>query len=1230
MAAPSSASTPTQLGDHVIEHRLGAGGMGEVFAARHVVSGERVALKQLTGVDASSLYRFKREFRALAEVAHPNLVRLGDLVIVAEGPAYLTMELIEGQPFDVYVRKRTPIGEAPNMVRLARAFRQLVSGVAHLHQVGALHRDLKPSNVLVTREGRVVILDFGLIFEQHEQNSGITQDGQLLGTPAFMAPEQTLRGQHGPAVDLYALGVILYVCLTGRLPFVGSAIEVLVDKQSGEVPDPCALVPNLSPELGALCVRLLSLDPTARPDSHTLLEFFAGSSPDSGSQASSFGIQPEVFVGREDELARLDAALLAVRDDARAQTVFVRGKSGIGKSALVAHFLARAVEGSEALVLRGRCLERESVPFKGVDALVDALSVHLRRLPELDAIYYEPRRVAALIKLFPVLADAWPSQRHRERVQGDPHQQRRIGIAALREVLTRIADTRPLILHVEDFQWADIDGARLLTDLARPPDAPAMLLLISFRDEADSREALRELTSAEAVAEREVDDIQLAPLSNHEALALALALSPSRSEAAERELERQAQLAKGSPFFLRQLIREGLGGAGLASASEDSLDAIVVRRIVTLPTRTRRMLAIIAVAGGPIAESVTLELEPAAAAITELSELALIRRDPGASDPILEAAHDRIREVMVAELDTDELRGLHIELGQVLASRAAPAQLLAEHFERGEDPVRALDYLELAAAQAAEGLGFARAAELYRRALALTGAAELERRERLELALAEQLINLGLSAAAAELYLGLVTRAREPEQARVFRRQAIDHLIKSGQIDRGLDTLELALASFGEALPRRLAATILSFLGHRLRLVWRGSKFTLRRPEQLDPRTLEYLSTLLAGTLGLMSQEMLITTALHARLLHVALDAGEPYHLACALMWEMILSINGGLERRARGWLERVRRLGAESSDPMVIGMAAANDASFSYMSRHWAEASREWDHLLVLIDDIPRLGWLRSMRTFSLHSKLALGSFAALRQRLPEWIHEAAQSGSQQEAAEILALSGLVELFTGDLEHARKLIAEGRSHWQMPRYTFPEFYLDSAEIPLLLAQGEYSRAAEQIDRSLAAAWRWQVHRIVLARDDLLDLHARSFALLAIHTDDRRAAGLARASARKLARSAHPTSKGRAAVVVAGLSQGPEPADRLWRAARSHFAASNMRAHHAAVALRLARICGDDEAKQLRAEAEAYFASEGVAEPERLLEILVPAPAWFRKLLGEAAPNEPAPESLRT
>jgi hypothetical protein len=1213
-------ATPEQLGDYRLGDRLGAGAMGEVFAARHRTSGEHVALKRLIGVDATSLYRFKREFRALADVDHPNLVRLGDLVIVAEGPAFFTMELVDGEPFDEYVRRRTPSDEPPNLVRLVRAFRQLVAGVAHLHRTGTLHRDLKPSNVLVTREGRVVILDFGLISERGDPEVEVGGDGQLLGTPAYMAPEQGGRGPLGPAVDLYALGVMLHQCLTGRLPFTGSPLQLLLDKQNLEVANPCTIVAEIPAELGALCVRLLAIDPAARPDCDTVLEQLARASPHSAALPVAGLGRADVFVGRERELAVLDAGLLAIRDGHRAVTVLVRGPSGIGKSAMIGRFLTEAIERSDALVLRGRCFERESVPFKGVDAVIDALSAYLRRLPDGDAVRYQPQRVGALVKIFPVLADAWPSHRHRESLQSDLHHLRRLGVAALREVLVRIADDRPLIVHVEDFQWADVDGARLLTELARPPDAPPMLLIVSFRNslhaEGESSEALRELISTEALAERQVERIELEPLSDHEANALAHALVTPSSDETERRVEHQTKLAKGNPFFLRQLLSEGvLSASTRAAETEGSLDTVVAHRIVQLPARARRLLAIVAVAGGPSSEAAVLELEPGIEATTELAmlvELGLLHRERRGLGTVLEAAHDRIREVMVAELDTAELRALHADLGRVLVGHAAPPELLAEHFERGGDPTRALHYVELAAAQAAAGLGFARAADLYRRASRLAReVAEPARHERLEAALADQLSYLGRSAEAAELFLALVPCASEQAQVMMFRRQAIDHLIKSGQIDRGLDALESALATFGEGLPRSPGATILSFLRHRLRLLWRGSKFEVRTADQLDPYTIEYLATVLAGTLGLMSQEMLITTALHARLLHASLDAGEPYHLACALMWEMVLSINGGMDRRARALRKRVRGLAAGSDDPMVIGIAAANDASYSYMSRQWADADVEWGHLLTIIDDIPGLGWLRAMRTFSAHTKLALGSFATLRQRLPDWTHEASQSGSQQEAAEMLALSGLVELFTGNLDTARQLIDEGRSLWHMPRYTFPEFYLDFSEIPLLLAAHEYARAATQIERSLAAARRWQVHRIVLARDDLLDLHARSFALLGIQADDAHARRRARSSARRLARVAHPTSKGRAAVVHAALTERREQAEVHWQVALHHFAASGMRAHHAAVSIRLAGIREGDEAIRLRADAEAYFDAESIREPQRMVDVVAPAPKWL-------------------
>jgi tetratricopeptide (TPR) repeat protein len=157
---------------------------------------------------------------------------------------------------------------------------------------------------------------------------------------------------------------------------------------------------------------------------------------------------------------------------------------------------------------------------------------------------------------------------------------------------------------------------------------------------------------------------------------------------------------------------------------------------------------------------------------------------------------------MVAELDTAELRELHLALAQALAELGAAPELLAEHFERGGDRVRALAYVEQAATQAAAALGFARAVELYRRALSLLPAdATPEHRETLQAALAEQIGNVGHCGEAAEMFLQLVEQSRDRAQIVAYRHQAITHLIASGQIDRGLDVLEAALASFGERLP---------------------------------------------------------------------------------------------------------------------------------------------------------------------------------------------------------------------------------------------------------------------------------------------------------------------------------------------------------------------------------------------------------------------------------------------
>ena len=720
----------------LVQGRLGAGGYGVVYRAMDRERNIPVALKTLRHVAAKALVRFKQEFRALADVSHPNLVTLYELSS-HEQQWFFTMELVDGVNFLWYVRGESypaesgptsavsaltdsdlqaffergrdetgpanaPVVGALNLDRLRHVLPQLAEGVLALHDAGKLHRDIKPSNVLITREGRLVLLDFGLV---EEIAPGYTHTLEAVGTPAYMSPEQIAGLPLTRASDWYNVGSMLYQVLTGRLPFAGSVLEVMQRKQETEPPSPRDVAPGVPRDLNALCRDLLRRDPEKRPSGLDVVRALSGVK--GGGPASALapavpaGSSP--FVGREAQLEALRDAFRTLKSG-RALTVAVHGGSGMGKSALVRRFLDELKrQDGEAVVLVGRCYERESVPYKALDALVDALSRYLRRLPSAQTEAFLPHDILALARVFPVLRQVEAVNRARRAVLEIPDslELRRRAFAALRELFVRLADRRPLVLFIDDLQWGDVDSAALLEDLLRPPDPPALLLIGCYRsEEAETSPLLKMILPKRSADSRiEMRDILVGELSAAEASELARALVGGEPLTGPRP-EAIAREAGGNPYFIEELVRFSQPGAEAGVTVEH----VVETRVSRLPEVARRLLEVVAVSGVPIEVGVAyraadLEKEgESALAVLRAAHLVRTRSTLGRNE--IETYHDRIRDAVVTHLPAESLKECHNRLAlALLATGGADPETLATHYLGAGDVESAAEYAAAAAAK---------------------------------------------------------------------------------------------------------------------------------------------------------------------------------------------------------------------------------------------------------------------------------------------------------------------------------------------------------------------------------------------------------------------------------------------------------------------------------------------------------------------------------------------------
>jgi hypothetical protein len=724
--------------------RLGKGGMGTVYEAIDKDRQMPVALKTLTTKDPDSLLRFKREFRAVATVHHPNLVSLGEL-FEQDGTWFFTMELVHGVDLLQYLRGESvpaelqPTGLGVNsaprkrsgnfdQARVRAAFHQLALGLAALHRHGHLHRDIKPSNVLVTPENRLVILDFGLVRDAQTAPLESSPD-IVVGTPEYMAPEQAAGYDLSPASDWYAVGALLYEALVGVPPFVGKAVEVMIRKQTTDPKAPSALADDIPPDLDALCMALLRREPTDRPkEADVLRRFYVELRKDDRTYLTlPLQQSAELFVGREGELDLLMRELDAAAQG-KLRTVFLPGPWGVGKTALLRELARRAAsDPRRPVVWSGRCHERETIPFKAVDMLMDDASRFLARLDESEVAELLPNNVDLLARTFPVLERVESIARLplRSFDQLTPAARRGFLFGSFRELFRKVSRSRPVILLVEDLQWADADGQALLRELLAPPDDAAILFVGTLRSEEP---VLLPSTLVSGLENVEVHPLR--PLGKEDAHALVNALWPAATDA---ELRRVISQSGGHPLFLRELCLSRV-------SSRDALGDALRGRAEAMPLAARTLLEVIAMAGDALPQELAggvagLNWAETERALSLLRAAQLARTVGLRRTDLVEIAHDRVRDAVVAHILLPARKRLHRDLAMALEQwPRAPLRAVADHWLEAGEPEQAVELLLQGAHRAAEACAFGQAMSLYEQAVPLAAGSETLRVQLAELA----------------------------------------------------------------------------------------------------------------------------------------------------------------------------------------------------------------------------------------------------------------------------------------------------------------------------------------------------------------------------------------------------------------------------------------------------------------------------------------------------------------
>jgi serine/threonine protein kinase len=1221
--------------------RLGRGGMGTVYQVIDHTRKSRVALKAVGQVRGDALLRFKREFRALSEITHQHIIELGEL-FEQDGEWFFTMELIAGTDFLSYVRPNggrrsvdldaealaaqledaplrpgSRLGGHPVAVdaegfdegRLRRSLGQLAEALHVLHMHGQVHRDIKPSNVLVTQDGRVVVIDFGLV--TGGLSHGLSTEAHVLGTVAYMPPEQAAHQHVGPEADWYAFGAMIYEALTGRLPIEAPNMLVLMMRKQAEVPvRPRELVAGVPEDLDALCMELLRIDPTQRPKARAVLErlHVDAARVKRVSSAISIAERSEEFVARESELRLLEAELGCMFAGEQ-RIVTIVGESGLGKSALLRRF-AQHVESehAQALVLHGRCYEHETLPYKALDAVMDQLSRWLKRQPRERVEKLLPEDVALLERVFPVLHRVpaiAKAGRGRAEVK-DPTERRLLVMRALRALFDTLSREVPLVLLIDDFQWSDRDSAGMLAQLTGPPSPPPFMLVFATRQEEDA-----------LPLQRQGGRLKLGPLSHAESVELAVSMARHTGQVSLEVAEAVARQSEGFPFLIESLLHQ----TGEASAEGPQLDEGIEASMRGLPTQARRLMQVVCLAGYPITQQVAAEasgLEPAEF-IQHLRALRLsrmVRTSGPLNTDLVEPYHNRIRESVVLSVPEDEGELMHHALAYALETHHGEPQRIAYHLSLGGEPRRATGYVIAAAERAFEALAFDRAAALYAEVQRGAELPDVERR-RLGVARGHALACAGRGKEAAQAFAEVIPGSSSSEMLDLRRRIA-EQLLNAGYYEEGTDACEKFAQGLGIRAPKSPLQVFWDLVRSDLWLRIRGLGSRIRERDQLSSHEMLRVDAYWAMAKGLASYDPVRAQALHSRGLLAALKAGEPYRLSRAIALFALKTIIGSpaARERATTMLVTARSLAERSRHPHALAFVSFLHMMIEYLGHCRFQRALERlepveKSLRAHCEDV---AWeVDQCNTMRLQCQYWLGSWGQLVVGASDLCKEAEARGNRYTL--VMARSEFMSLalaFQGEFARAHREIDEVIDPAHKMTSPVEIIIYHHAHLRVDLYEGAVARALQRVDGYRPRL----IERLTLGTTFIRLMYESvvlNVLLAAAATEQGRAAqrlfARAQRSAKGLVRKGVECSVPLAMLAHAAVQAARsdvEGAVRLLVDAEAGFEREGMLAHRAAARLRRGQLVGGEPGRALVQEGEQFFVSQGARDVAAALRLLAP------------------------